>query len=214
VSPILTSALTAAGGVLAGLAAAGPLLCAQQRALAAARHAAARDPLTGLPNRRALITTLSAALARGQVAVVLLDLDQFKTINDRCGHATGDAVLRTVADRLTTLPVRLAARLSGDEFVLVVAGGLDCGRAAAQMARRLLAAPLPANGRWLHLTASAGVAAGRAGADAAGLLHHADLAMYRAKTSGGGTAVHTEAGQPPPAIRPARRARDRHQPTS
>ena len=93
-SPILSSILTAAGGVLAGLALAGPLLWRQQQALNDARYAAEHDDTTGLPNRRALLAALTRSL-RGSApcGVVLLDLDGFKAINDTFGHDVGNDAL-------------------------------------------------------------------------------------------------------------------------
>src|SRR5689334_4857032 len=116
-----------AAGALAGVAITnaviGARLSRSRRALSTAQHALAHDPLTCLPNRRAFLNHLDAALDSGTaVAVAMLDLDRFKTVNDQLGHRAGDELLRQVADRLRRLPaaVRLAARLQGDEFVLLI----------------------------------------------------------------------------------------------
>src|SRR4051812_6206007 len=120
VSPILTWILTALGGVLAGFACAGAVLYwqQQQQLNRARRHAAAaeklaaraeqlarRDDTTGLPNRRAFLAELEQALAAGAATgVVLLDLDDFKTVNDTFGHQCGDDLLAAVGARLADLP--------------------------------------------------------------------------------------------------------------
>jgi len=225
VSPTLTVVASAAAGALAGAAVTAAFvatrLARNRRALHTAHHQLAHDPLTGLPNRRAFLTHLDKALRGGTpVAVVLLDLDRFKTVNDRFGHHAGDEVLCQVAARLAALPapVRLAARLQGDEFVLLT----DAGPAGAHAAWRVIAAApfTVAGGHRVAVTASIGVAAATradrstdGGADDAGrarLLQRADLAMYRAKTSGAGVVIaeaQAPAQQPDP-DRPATRRRD------
>jgi len=205
------------GGVLAGLLLAGGWLWQSRRALAEARHAAAHDPLTGLPNRAALMLHLQRALRRGlPVGVVLLDLDRLKTVNDSLGHAAGDALLQVVAGRLADLPqpVVLAARLSGDEFVLVVHGDPGQTLAAAQAARQAIGgAAVPLGSHRMQVTASAGIATAAPGLSHRQLLHHADLAMYQAKTTGDAVAAHTPDPAPGPvAPRPLRRSRDRRPP--
>ena len=109
-------------------------------------HLALHDPLTGLPNRRALAEALERAIARSQrtglpLAVLALDLDGFKAINDRHGHPAGDATLLEVADRLRRTIRRsdLVARLGGDEFA-VIAGELNGPAPVVRLARRLGAA--------------------------------------------------------------------------
>ncbi|HEU4657096.1 MAG TPA: EAL domain-containing protein [Capillimicrobium sp.] len=162
---------------------------------AATRHQALHDPLTGLANRTFLRGQLDQALAgsrrdRASVALLLLDVDRFKLVNDTIGHSAGDTVLCEVADRLRAL-VRggdIAARLGGDEFVVACAGVTD-ERDVAALAERIVAAfadPFHAGGRSWHLAASVGVALGGDGATADELLRDADLAMYRAKDHGGG----------------------------
>ena len=151
---------------------------------------AVRDPLTGLANRALFEERLRAALSRdartgGTTAVLFLDLDGFKTINDRFGHAVGDAVLRAVADRLTgcVRPADTVARLGGDEFVVLVEGATEEGVAALE--ERLttqVAEPLTVHGRTLDVGLSVGHALAVCGAaDPAGLLGEADARMYDAK---------------------------------
>jgi diguanylate cyclase (GGDEF)-like protein/PAS domain S-box-containing protein len=161
---------------------------------AATRHQALHDPLTGLANRTFLRGQLEQALAatrrdRSSVALLLLDVDRFKLVNDTIGHGAGDAVLCEVAERLRAL-VRggdIAARLGGDEFVIACSRVGD-EREVASLAGRIVDAfeePFVAGGREWHLAASIGVAHGGAGSSADDLLRDADLAMYRAKDRGG-----------------------------
>jgi diguanylate cyclase (GGDEF)-like protein/PAS domain S-box-containing protein len=155
------------------------------------RHEADTDPLTGLANRRALERTLEAALARAvaserSVGVLMLDLDGFKAVNDRHGHAAGDEVLREVARRLRR-SVRerdLVARLGGDEFVVVLTG-LGAVPDAVERVETALAEPFGiADGVAAPLGAAVGVAVFPAdGANVADLLAVADREMYAAKGS-------------------------------
>jgi diguanylate cyclase (GGDEF)-like protein/PAS domain S-box-containing protein len=158
------------------------------------RRRALEDPLTGLANRALLHSQLEHALhaaARHQacVAVLLLDLDRFKYLNDTLGHTAGDELLRRVAARLRT-EVRdedVVARLGGDEFV-VVCTDADDDTMIGEIAQRIvdvLAEPFSVAGRELFASASVGVAVGRGRASAEGLLRDADAAMYRAKEQGG-----------------------------
>ncbi|MGK5739895.1 GGDEF domain-containing protein [Micromonospora sp. URMC 103] len=160
-----------------------------QAELAAERHAASHDPLTGLPNRRAFYrlaaTLLTDAAGRPLIAVVL-DVDDFKLVNDRYGHAAGDQVLISVAERLAAFagdnPV---ARLGGDEFAgLLVSPSVD-RRWVDHATRRLcemLAAPIPLGGFSLRVTASVGLAPVTGPAQLTEALRQADAAMYRAKS--------------------------------
>jgi diguanylate cyclase (GGDEF)-like protein/PAS domain S-box-containing protein len=154
------------------------------------------DTLTGLANRERFGALLSDALepgpARRTVALLLLDLDGFKDVNDGLGHDAGDLVLREVARRVTTaLRGDQLARLGGDEFALVlpdVAGLED----AIAVAGRILSALEPAfdlHAMTVHVGASIGIVLGHDGDDAGTLLKHADVAMYRAKTLASGWAV-------------------------
>ncbi|PIK71242.1 diguanylate cyclase, partial [Methylobacterium frigidaeris] len=161
-------------------------------------HALARlDPLTGLPNRLQLREHLDAALVRLErkgegCAVLLVDLDRFKPVNDTLGHPVGDALLHKVADRLRSM-VRAGdtvARIGGDEFVVLQAGVTAPGEAQA-LARRivdLVGRTYMIEGQLLSIGASVGVALAPAdGSDADRLLKNADLALYRAKLDGRGT---------------------------
>jgi len=156
------------------------------------------DPLTGLANRRLLRRDLEKAMSRatregGTVAVLYLDLDEFKAINDTYGHAGGDAVLRAVAERLqaTVRAHDTVARVGGDEFVIVLAG-LPPGEAAAQRAdavaahvRSALLAPVEIETTTVTVSASVGVGVLAEGArSGAQLLADADRAMYRTKRAG------------------------------
>jgi diguanylate cyclase (GGDEF)-like protein len=216
VSPVLHSVVTAAGGILSGLALAGGLLWRQQRALTDARYQANHDPLTGLPNRRAALGRLHQALRTGQpLGLILLDLDTFKTINDTFGHTAGDDVLIDIAQRLAAMPapVVLAARLAGDEFALVVHGDTDAIRATAHAASRAInGTPVPLGTELIPVRASVGYARARTGITVGQLLSEADEAMYRAKSSDVGVCGHRRTAtdhDPPP---PPRRRRDRHHP--
>jgi diguanylate cyclase (GGDEF)-like protein len=158
------------------------------------RHLAFHDPLTGLPNRRLLTRDLTRAIARARrhqqgLAVMFIDLDHFKWINDSQGHAVGDRVLAEVAARLqqTVRSGDALARLGGDEFMLVLED-MSSRHDAAAMARKAIAAiaqPIDVEGRSVSVSASIGIALfPDAGQDAASLMHAADLAMYRAKGHG------------------------------
>ncbi|MCJ2015092.1 EAL domain-containing protein [Methylobacterium sp. J-076] len=155
------------------------------------------DSLTGLANRRMLRERLGESLDRldryGEpCAVLLIDLDRFKPVNDTLGHAVGDALLVKVADRLRSA-VRAAdtvARIGGDEFVVIQAGAA-CQEDVAVLARRLVdlvGRTYIVDGQLLTIGASVGAAlAPQDGTDADRLLKHADLALYRAKLDGRGT---------------------------
>ena len=160
------------------------------------RHQALHDSLTGLPNRALFEERLAASLVRrqrrGDLPVVLfIDLDDFKGVNDTHGHATGDQVLRSVADAIdaSVRPSDLAARLSGDEFAVLIEDGQDIG-GVVRIAERIIESvgrPMTIEGRVVTTTASVGIAAGRGRSQTAEeLLHDADVAMYTAKTRGKG----------------------------
>ncbi len=152
------------------------------------------DSLTGLPNRNLLADRLRQALVfasrhRSRVALMFLDLDRFKNINDSLGHYVGDQILKEVAMRLTrTLRAGdTVARLGGDEFVVVLQEVRDPADAAtvAQSLLRELAPPYHVEGRELHLSASAGITLyPDDGRDADVLMKNADVAMYHVKDSG------------------------------
>jgi len=158
------------------------------------RHLAHHDTLTGLPNRRLLDDRLRQAVFAAprrdaRVAVIAIDLDHFKAVNDSLGHKAGDAVLREVAGRLTGC-VRKAdtlARQGGDEFVIVIpdlAFESDCA-VVAEKILRTLEAEIVVDGQAFRIGASIGISLfpGDAG-DAEALLRNADVAMYRAKELG------------------------------
>ncbi|MGV8968271.1 MAG: putative bifunctional diguanylate cyclase/phosphodiesterase [Cellulomonas sp.] len=161
-------------------------------------HQAAHDPLTELANRTSLLELLSAALHRGQraeslVGVLFIDLDHFKAVNDTLGHRAGDDVLRVAAARMRDL-VRAGdtvGRLGGDEFVIVVEPLNNPGDLVELAARviAILSEPMPIGDRTVVIGASVGIAVNPDGAtDANQLLHHADVAAYRAKAAGRGRA--------------------------
>lgn len=160
------------------------------------RHLALHDPLTGLPNRALLNDRLAQAVERARrrrerVAVMLLDLDRFKAVNDALGHQAGDALLCEVAARLRAV-ARTSdtwARLGGDEFALVQEG-LRSSQGIAAMAQRVLATlqrPFRINGQELDIAGSLGLTVYPEDGEApAQLLHNADIALYRAKAAGRG----------------------------
>ncbi|HUG84325.1 MAG TPA: EAL domain-containing protein [Euzebya sp.] len=162
---------------------------------AALEHQALHDPLTGLANRTLLRDRLGHALARRgrDVAVLLLDLDDFKAVNDLSGHVAGDRLLVEVARRLKGC-VRLGdtiARLGGDEFAVVI----DQGEPSLLAARILdrLSVPLTIDDRQVIPMASIGIAAGTTGIGIEQLLLQADVAMYAAKAGGKGRVEHFNA---------------------
>lgn len=170
---------------------------ARKKAEEAINHLAFHDELTGLPNRRLFMDSLTKELSRSQRhgflgAVLFLDVNRFKVINDTLGHATGDQLLMTIAEILTSI-VRTedtVARLSGDEFVIQfsrIAGNYSDARKAIQSVldkiHRVFSEPIRAGEHLLHVTLSVGVEIypnGNASAD--DILHHADTAMYQVKT--------------------------------
>jgi diguanylate cyclase (GGDEF)-like protein/PAS domain S-box-containing protein len=157
-------------------------------------YRAVHDPLTGLPNRSLLVDRLEHALVRclrqdTHVGVLFCDLDHFKTINDRHGHAAGDAALESVGHRLSTFLREgdTVARTGGDEFVIVLEDLVEPDDAVriAERVRESLAKPIEYDHESMHLTGSIGVAiSNRAGDRVESLLNRADDAMYRAKQHG------------------------------
>ncbi len=160
-------------------------------------HRAFHDALTGLPNRSLFTDRVSHALARrvrepGRIAVLFLDVDDFKTVNDSLGHAAGDELLVAVAKRIDEC-LRggdTAARLGGDEFAILLEDVIDPGEAAG-VADRVLEAlrpPFDVDGKRTFVYASIGIAqsAGTPGERAEELLRNADVAMYIAKRRGKG----------------------------
>lgn len=161
------------------------------------RRSADTDSLTGLPNRGAFEVRLDAAIERAvarrePLALLLLDLDGFKAVNDSFGHDAGDEVLRTVAARLRGTPFQhsFAARLGGDEFVVVVTRPRDCAELDAFVARGLAALrhAIERGGERRAVSATIGAARLAPGVTApADLLRRADLALYEAKRAERGT---------------------------
>lgn len=179
------------------------------------RHQALHDPLTGLPNRLLFADRLAHALVRRsddhQVAVLFLDLDDFKVINDTLGHAAGDDLLRLVADRLLGVlrPEDTACRMGGDEFAfLLEAAPRGQVEVVADRILAALAEPFEVAGKSVSLSASVGVALGEGTGDGAAgramageILRDADTAMYAAKSLGKGRVQLFERGMDEPVKR-------------
>ena len=155
------------------------------------RQRATHDALTGLPNRRALSDLVTKALedsvAQPPVAVLFIDLDRFKLVNDSHGHAVGDHLLVALGARLAaSLPTCVVARFGGDEFVILatdVPGELEA-RLLAERVGDVLRQPFPIDGQEMWLSGSVGIALPTEGEGAEDLIRNADTAMYRAKASG------------------------------
>ena len=170
---------------------------AQKLSEARIEHLATHDGLTGLPNRTLILDRTAQAISHAkrtgrQIALMYLDLDRFKVINDGYGHPFGDALLRATGERLAGV-VRegdTAARLGGDEFLVLLA---DLRRSAdvcvvAQKVLDALGRPLSLEGREIHVSATIGVSLyPQDGKDPETLVTNADIAMYRAKDLGGNT---------------------------
>ncbi|WP_199733457.1 bifunctional diguanylate cyclase/phosphodiesterase [Micromonospora sp. BL4] len=169
-------------------------------------YEAVHDPLTGLANRAAMLgkgdQTLRQLAHDHPVALLLLDINQFKEVNDTLGHAAGDQLLRLTANRLSAMarPGDLLGRLGGDEFALLLSSVPVVGDRAAPMAHALrqareiaerLAAPTEVAGVRMSIEVSVGVVVADAGtADLTELLRRADIAMYQAKEGGGSVAAY------------------------
>lgn len=166
------------------------------------RHQAMHDPLTGLPNRLLLLDQFEKAIDNARernstVALLLMDLDRFKEVNDTFGHQFGDALLKQIAARLQN-QIRVndtVARLGGDEFAIVVPAPQD-SEYVANTARRIISSlesPFVVDGQVLEVGASIGIAAYPThGADVRTLLRRADVAMYAAKEAQSGFSFHRE----------------------
>ena len=169
----------------------------RRRIEAQVRHLAHHDPVTGLPNRVLLRERLESALRRKtkdglNVAVLLLDLDMFKEVNDTLGHPAGDALLQAVGRRLSSV-VRsdgVVARLGGDEFAVLqsLTGGRSQGGLLAERIVQVVGTPFEIEGHRIEITASVGVAvAPDDGTSPDQLIKSADMALYRAKAEGRAT---------------------------
>ena len=170
------------------------------RSLAQTRREAATDDLTSLPNRRLFMRTVDLAIpsARAdgdQLGLLIVDLDDFKKLNDTLGHHAGDILLRQIGPRLSTVLRRqdLLARLGGDEFGVLLSAPCD-EAAALRVAARIgeaLRRPFEVEGLHLHVAGSVGIALFPEHADdAQQLLRKADIAMYQAKNAGGGRELY------------------------
>jgi diguanylate cyclase len=197
--PIPLVGVVLAAASVAGALARAALTVREVQAAAATMHQAVTDELTGLGNRRLLLRTLDAVLAGAhsgrRAALLLLDLDRFKEVNDTLGHPVGDELLRRLGPRLAgaTEPDSTLARLGGDEFGILIPRVADREAAAAAADRVLaaLAAPFVVDAMTLYAAASIGVAvAPDHGRDATALLRRADVAMYHAKRERLGRAVY------------------------
>jgi diguanylate cyclase (GGDEF)-like protein len=154
-------------------------------------HTAFHDALTSLPNRRFLLAELDRRVQtreRESIAVLFLDIDRFKTLNDALGHHAGDRLLVTTADRLRTTmrPNDFVARVMGDEFVVILETPTDHFEAfaAAERIRELVAFPVEVGGPAVNRTVSIGVAIGEDGVTGEQLLVNADTALHEAKARG------------------------------
>lgn len=176
----------------------------RKRAERRLRHLATHDALTDLPNRYLLQERLQQLIEQAKesgrtVAVLLLDLDRFKLVNDAYGHPFGDEVIKAISARLMAAlpPGHTVARHGGDEF-MVLLDDLDDARQAQRIAETLIActrAPLALQGREIHMSVSIGVSSfPQDGGDPHTLIRNADQAMYRAKHGGRNTFAHFEAG--------------------
>jgi diguanylate cyclase (GGDEF)-like protein len=153
-------------------------------------YQANHDPLTRIANRLLFESRLTAAMANApeRTALIFMDIDDFKAVNDTLGHPTGDEVLRIIAGRVQR-QLRagdLVARIGGDELAILVEGcdDIEMVRSVAERALSAVRAPISSGGRQLHVNASAGVSLGHVGANAVDLMRDADIAMYQAKSHG------------------------------
>jgi len=200
-TPGLATGLAATGVVAAVIRTV--LFVRQDHLLLLRTQQALSDPLTGLPNRRALLEAVDAALTSGTVAVLLLfDLDRFTAVNDTLGHAAGDELLRVVGQRLAqeSPPDATVARLGGDEFAVLLLGVTDA-LATAHRLRSALEEPVLLVGDRVAVAGSVGVASTadldaaqpltRAGGGPMELLRRADVALSRAKRDSQGVEAWT-----------------------
>jgi diguanylate cyclase (GGDEF)-like protein len=174
-----------------------------RRLCAELMHNAYQDTLTGLPNRRAGVQAIESAIKKASrrkeaVAIVWIDINRFKRINDQYGHEAGDHVLRTIAERLRRNPLSsgTVARMGEDEFLVVIPGTSD-SIDAVEISRRLgsaIAKPIYAGAARISISPSIGVCQYPQDGDTADLLErHADFAVYRAKAAGEGYCIFSPA---------------------
>jgi Amt family ammonium transporter len=172
----------------------------QKEEQARLHHSARHDGLTGLANRTMFLERVALTVSRlrrrpdRSFAIIFLDLDGFKQVNDTLGHAAGDALLLTVAQRLRRVvrPQDVVARFGGDEFALLLdesGGEADVSRVAQRLLKDI-ELPVEIDGREARVSASMGIAIARSVYESADeILNHADSAMYRAKAAGKATHV-------------------------
>ncbi len=181
-------------GELQGIVCIGRDITERKRAEEMIKHMATHDPLTGLPNRvmfndRFALASAQADRNQQKIALMFLDLDQFKDINDTLGHEAGDRLLKEVAERLSRLLRKsdTVVRMGGDEFVILLPG-ITCMEDVDRVAKKILGAFHKAfvfGDREFHITVSIGIAIyPDDGKDAGTLLKKADIAMYKAKKHG------------------------------
>lgn len=217
----LSTLIGTVGGFAAASALASLVICrfrslvqVQRDALRRTHYLATHDDLTGLVNRKTLLSNLTHRAACSEsYAVLMIDLDGFKAVNDTHGHAAGDAVLVAVAVRLKDLVDgdAIVARLGGDEFVVAAPSPSSVMSAMlADDALRAVLRPVAVGGTDVAVGASVGVVHALPGDPGNDLLHSADMAMYRAKTTGGGVVEYNtgRALVSPTEGRPAARLRD------
>ncbi|WP_146099468.1 putative bifunctional diguanylate cyclase/phosphodiesterase [Kineococcus xinjiangensis] len=191
------AALPTAAYLLVGALVAGLALLRGALALRASERRAAHDPLTDLLNRRGLAQAFATRQRRGAGAggwvLCLLDVDDFKHVNDTYGHDVGDALILEVARRLARAvgPADAVARTGGDEFVLLLAAGPG-HRAPEDVLAAAFGQPFPVAGRLVAVRASTGTTPVPDGSSMLQLLADADVAMYAAKAAGGGTVAFSE----------------------
>ncbi|MDR3420698.1 MAG: GGDEF domain-containing protein [Xanthobacteraceae bacterium] len=168
------------------------LILAKDRTMRAYKMAATTDPLTGLLNRRGFFEAAGSVMRRhcgkaAPISVLVFDLDHFKSINDRCGHSVGDAVLQLFAAvvRQTMRSTDVIGRLGGEEFVTLLPGSqADAAVAAERVRQAFAAAGILRNGQHIAATVSIGIACGSPSSAIDLLIARADTALYRAKTNG------------------------------